>query len=208
MKFKTPEMRKKVSLFLFLSGALLAILPLSGNRSFSRKPDELLRQVTGPGLSFSVDEVARFIVSEDSSLRLIDLREPGEFMKANIPGSVNVPYREFIAGDPDIYLNDKKTRVILYGNDDYYSNFALVYTRGLGYNNTFAMDGGMNEWYRTITEARFTGSRISARENALFEVRARAARLFNEINALPDSLKAERIKSAGFSAKKLDGGCE
>jgi hypothetical protein len=70
------------------------------------------------------------------------------------------------------------------------------------------MDGGLVEWYRTVTGSRFTGTRISARENAIFEIRARATRMFNEINSLPDSLKAERLSSTRFSARKLDGGCE
>ena len=35
----------------------------------------------------------------------------------------------------------------------------------------------------------FTGERISARENALFETRTRARKMFTEINSLPDSLK-------------------
>jgi len=201
-------MRKKVSLFLFLCGLLLAILPLTGHRSFKIRPENLVKQVLDPEVAFSVDKVAKLIVDGDSTIRLIDLRPRNEFLKAGIPGSVNVPYEQFISEDPDIYLNDSKIKVILYGNDDFNSNYALVYCRGLGHDNAFVMDGGLNEWTRTIMESRFTGSRISARENALFEIRARASRIFNEINALPDSLRAVRLTASRFSARKLDGGCE
>jgi rhodanese-related sulfurtransferase len=202
------EMRQKISLFLLLAGLMLAILPLTGNRSFNVKPETLLRQVLDREVSFSVDQVAKMIIDQDSSVRLIDLRDNEQFMKASLPGAINVPYAKFINADPDIYLNNKKIITIFYAEDDYFSNFALVFSRGLGYKNTYVMDGGLVEWYRTVTGSRFTGTRISARENAIFEIRARATRMFNEINSLPDSLKAERLSSTRFSARKLDGGCE
>lgn len=202
------NIRNKVSLFLFLCGLLLAILPLTGHRSFNVKPEALVSKVLDPNLSLTVDEVARLIVNEDSTIRLLDLRNPGEFIKSSIPGAVNVPYSLFISSDPDIYLNDKDKKIILYSEDDYSSNLALVYSMGFGYNNAYVMAGGLNEWTKTILESKFTGTKISARENAIYEIRARASRIFNEINSLPDSLKAERLKASRFSAKKLDGGCE
>jgi hypothetical protein len=54
----------------------------------------------------------------------------------------------------------------------------------------------------------FSGDRISARENAIFEIRTKAKKLFAEINSLPDSLKLQFIESKKLEAKKLDGGCE
>jgi hypothetical protein len=54
----------------------------------------------------------------------------------------------------------------------------------------------------------FSGERISARENALFETRTRARKLFTEINSLPDSLKLKFIEAKHIAAKKLDGDCE
>ena len=54
----------------------------------------------------------------------------------------------------------------------------------------------------------FTGEKISARENALFETRTRAGKLFTEINRLPDSLKLKFIEAKHIAFKKLDGGCE
>ncbi len=73
---------------------------------------------------------------------------------------------------------------------------------------SFVMAGGLSEWINTIMETRFSGERISARENALFEIRSKAGKLFSELNTLPDSLKVKFMESKKFSAKKLDGGCE
>jgi rhodanese-related sulfurtransferase len=202
------EIRKKITLTLLLLGLILALLPLSANRSFIANPEKLLSDILNPDVSFTVDQVAKFIVNEDSTVRLIDLRPAEEFIKLNIPGSVNVPYHDFINSDPDIYLNNKNVSIIFYANCDFYSNYALVYARGLGYENSYVMKGGLSEWFKTVMESKFSGNRISARENALYETRSRAARLFTHINSLPDSLKAEFLASNKFSARKLDGGCE
>ncbi len=202
------ETRKKFSALLILLGILLALLPLSGNRSFNVKPGILLPQVLDEETSFTVDQVAEFIVREDSTIQLIDLRSTEESKKLTMPGAVNIPYPDFIKKDPEIFFSNKTIKNVFFSNDDIESSYALVFARGLGYRNTYTMEGGMTEWIRTVVEARFTGDRITARENALFEARRRAGDMFTELNSMPDSLKTRFLESKRFSAKKLDGGCE
>jgi rhodanese-related sulfurtransferase len=202
------NMREKFSVLLLVLGLILALLPLSGSRSFVVKPNQLLSEITGNDTYFTVDQVARFVVTEDSTVQLIDLRSPEEFKSFNIPGSVNVPYNEFLDKDPSTFLGSSNMKNIFYSNGDFDSNFAVVIAGGLGYENNYSMKGGLNEWFTTIMNSEFKGEKISARENALFETRTRAKRLFNEINSLPDSLKIKLLKSRHFDPKKLDGGCE
>jgi rhodanese-related sulfurtransferase len=202
------EMRKKITIILLLSGLILALLPLSANRSFMIKPEKLLSDVLNSEVALTVDQVAKLIVNEDSTIRLIDLRSPEEFTSLSIPGSVNVPYNDLISSDLYIFMNDRNIRNIFYSNTTFYSNYALVYARGLGYKNSFVMEGGLFEWFNTVMESKFTGERISARENALYETRTKAAQLFTQFNSMPDSLKAVFMAANKFSAKKLDGGCE
>lgn len=187
---------------------MLALLPLSGNRSFTIKPDKLLPEVLDKNAILTVDQVAGFIVGEDSTIQLIDLRPSDEFRKQSLPGAVNIPYNDFIKNDPDIYLSNKNVRNIFYSNSDIEPGYALVFARGLGYGNCYVMKGGVTEWIKTIIETKFTGERITARENALYEIRKRAGEMFTELNNLPDSLKIKFLESKKFSAKKLDGGCE
>ena len=66
----------------------------------------------------------------------------------------------------------------------------------------------MNEWFNTVINSHFSGERISVRENALFESRRIAGKMFNEFNSLPDSLKRIYYEARHVAAKKLDGGCE
>jgi len=202
------QTREKLSITLLILGLILALLPLRSTRSFSVSSDRLKAEVLDNKTYLTVDQVARLIVNEDPAIRLIDLRSPEEYMKFSIPGSVNVPWTELPGKDPSTYLGDGESRNIFYSNGDLNSNYAVVFTAGLGYGNCYAMKGGMNEWIKTVMNTRFSGETISARENALFEARTKAARLFTEMNSLPDSLKIKYLNSKKFDPKKLDGGCE
>jgi len=200
--------RQAISVILLLLGGLLSFMPLSGRYSLREKPERLLPEVLDETTGFTVDQVARFVTAQDSTVQLIDLRTPQEFRQFNIPGSVNLPYDEFLGKDLEPYFDQPHIRNILYSNGDMDANYALILARGLGYKNCFVMKGGLNAWYEVIMKTEFSGEKISARENALFETRMKARRLFTEVNSLPDSLKLQYIASKRFDPKKLDGGCE
>jgi rhodanese-related sulfurtransferase len=200
--------REKFTAGLLCLGLILALLPLSSNISFNAKPRKLLSEVLDNKTYFTVDQVAKFVISEDSSVQIIDLRSPEEFRYMNIPGSINIPYNEFLTSDPVSILNNTNLRYIFYSNGDFDSNYAIVFAKGMNQKNVYVMKGGLNEWYKTIINSSFTEERISARENALFETRTRARKMFTEINSLPDSLKIRFIDAKHMAAKKLDGGCE
>jgi rhodanese-related sulfurtransferase len=200
--------REKFSVGLVCLGLILALLPLSGSRSFIIKPQKLLSEVLDDNICLTVDQVARFVVSEDSSVQIIDLRTPEEFRIVNIPGSINIPYSKLLDNDPVTLLNNGKTRNIFYSNGDLESNYAIAIARGLNQKNTYVMKGGLNEWFSIVMNSKFTGEKISARENAVYETRSRAKKMFTEMNSMPDSLKLKFIMSKHLAAKKLDGGCE
>lgn len=201
-------MRQIFTASLLTMALMMALLPLTANRSFTVRPDNLLPMVLDEEVSLSADYVARLIVEEDTTFRLIDVRQPEDYREVSLPGAINVPYSDLIQKDPDIYLNNKDISIIFYSNDDLKSNLALVYARGLGYRNCFVLSGGMNGWFKTVVESRFSGERITARENSLYEIRTKAARLFIGLNNQPDSLRTRYLESGKFSKKKLDGGCE
>jgi 3-mercaptopyruvate sulfurtransferase SseA len=200
--------REKFSVGLLCLGLMLALLPLSSHRSFTVKPRKLLSEVLGDKTFYSVDQVAKFVVSEDSTVQIIDLRSPEEFRAFNIPGSINMPFSKLTDTDPGSFLSDGIIKNIFYSNDDFDSNYALVIAKGMNYKNVYVMKGGLNEWFNTVMNSSFSGERISARENALFETRTRARQMFTEINSLPDSLKLKFFENKHIAAKKLDGGCE
>lgn len=202
--------RVVISVLLISLGFILAFLPSPDKPSLIIKPEKVLKSALDAGTFFTPDQVAKFVVTEDSTVQVIDVRSASEFSKFSIPGSVSIPYEKII-GDPDTLrsiLNRGYAKNIFYSNGNIESCYAMVLAEGLGFENVFMMNEGLNGWFRDVMNSEFKGERISARENALFETRARAKRLFNDINSLPDSLKKAYMQSKQQEAKKLDGGCE
>ncbi len=197
-----------LSVILVLFGVALAFLPAAGKYAMHGSSQRLAGKIFDGNTGFTTDQVARFTALEDSTIRLIDLRPVAEFKKFNIPGAVNLPYDSMLIRDPEPYLNVPGRKIIFYSNGDLYSGYALMLAKGLGYENCFVMEGGLNAWFETVMNSRYTGERITARENALFESRRKARDLCNRVNSLPDSLKTAYIAAQKFDPKKLDGGCE
>jgi 3-mercaptopyruvate sulfurtransferase SseA len=202
------NIRIKISVLLVGLGILLAFMPNPSSKTFKLKPNELLTKSVSDEIYFSVDEVARFVNTEDSTVQLIDIRSAKEFRKCNIPGSVNIPFEDLLNPEWNGYFNQKEIRKIFYGNDDQLANVAWTIATGLGTENSFVMKGGLNEWFKTVMLTKFEGERITPRENALFENRYRARDIFTQINSLPDSLKTKFFDAKRLQQKKLDGGCE
>ncbi len=200
--------RIKISILLVGTGLILAFLPFNAARSFQLKPSELLEAAQNENQSFSVDEVARFANNEDTTVQLIDVRTNKEFMESTIPGSINIPFEDLLNPDWEGYLNQKEVRNIFYSNDNQLATLAWTVTTGLGYTNNYVMKGGLNEWYFTVMLSKFEGDKITPRENALFENRYKARRMFTEMNSLPDSLKRQYLEAKRLEESQLDGGCE
>lgn len=199
--------RIKITVLLVGLGILLAFMPNPSKKTFSLQPGELLAKSNSEENTFTVDEVARFVNNEDSTVQLIDLRSPEEFQKCNVPGAVNIPFEDLLNPNWSVYFNQGNVRPVFYGNGDQHANIAWTIATGLGCENCFVMKGGLNEWYKTVMLTNFEGERITPRENALFENRYKAREIFNQINSLPDSLKTKYFDSKRLQQKKLDGGC-
>jgi len=200
--------RIQITVLLAGMGILLAFMPNPATKSFKLKPNELLAKSASDEIYFSVDEVARFVNNEDSTIQLVDLRNTEEFKKCNIPGSVNIPFDDLLNPASSGYFSQKNIRTVFYGNSDQNANVAWTIATGLGYPNCYVMKGGLNEWYKTVMLTRFEGEKITPRENALFENRYKARDIFTQINSLPDSLKTKYFDAKRLQQSKLDGGCE
>ena len=196
-----------ISILLIGLGLITAFVPFRHNKKNQLKPSALLEKSMDEQYLISMDKVARFVLDEDSTVLIIDLRSPQEFRDFNIPGSINIPYKDLLSKDYEGYLDQRKLKNIFYSNGDILSAQAWTLCTRMGYQNNFIMEGGLNEWYKTIMNTSFSGDRISARENALFETRFKARKIFTEMNSLPDSLKLRFFESKRKNEKKLDGGC-
>jgi len=202
------NVRIKITVLLVGLAILLAFMPNPSSKTFKLKPDELLSKSASDEIYFTVDEVARFVNTEDSTVQLIDVRSANEFEKCNIPGSVNIPFDDLLNPFWSGYFSQKNIRTVFYGNSDQLANATWTIATGIGSENCYVLKGGLNEWFKTVMLTRFEGERITPRENALFENRYKARDIFTQINSLPDSLKTRFFDAKRLQQKKLDGGCE
>ncbi len=199
--------RIKISLVLLSLGLIAFLLPEKNNLSLQLTPEEYLKYFSEEQLSFTPDEVAYFVVSQDSSVQLIDLRDREKFMENSLPGAVNIPIQELELRENYKYLKQKNHKMILYAEDDLKPTVAQSLLVMAGLRNIYVMEGGLNEWYEKVMQSEFTGQTISPQENRLFEIRYKARRFFNDINSLPDSLKIQYLQNKKAKERQLVGGC-
>ena len=202
------DARIKYSVLLVGVGIILAFLPFNASKSFQLKADELLSKSVSEDMYYSVDQVARFVNNEDSTVQIIDIRSAEQFKECNIPGSVNIPLSDLLNPLWEQTLNRKEIKNIFYGNGDQTANYAWTIATGIGFPNNYVMKGGLNEWFNTVMLSQYSGEKITPAENARFENRLNARKTFTQINSLPDSLKTRFFNAKRLTQSKLDGGCE
>ncbi len=202
------SIRFQVSAILVVLAGLIILLPAGRQSSGELNVHGMLEAMNEPGQFLSVDQVARMVVYEDTSILLVDVRDPDAFRAVHIPGAINIPVSDILNPDWSGYLNDTVVKPVYYSNGNTRASEAWMLCTQKGYTGSMIMMGGMNEWYRDVMESTFRGERISAAENATFEVRYRARDFFNRMNSMPDSLKTAFLEVKRKKEEELVGGCE
>jgi len=195
-------------MLLIVFAAIAWIIPDRHRTRSELSPTQMIEMLKSGDQFLSCDQVARYLVNENPGIQLVDVRPSAEFLSSHIPGSINIPFEEILNPDWSGYLDDPSITSILYSNGNTHSSEAWVLCTQIGYRNVKVMQGGMNEWYKVVMESEFSGGRISAAENALFEVRYRARDYFTTMNSLPDSLKTVFLEVKKKKEAELVGGCE
>lgn len=202
------SLRSQVSILLIVFALLAWIIPDRTRSAAELSPANMVEFLQSEEYMISADQVARILSIGDEAYRFIDLRSPDEYMICNIPGAINIPAADILNPDWSGYLEEPGSTTVLYSNGSTLASEVLYICIQSGYSGIKAMHGGMNAWFQTVMEAEFSGDRISAAENALFESRYRARDYFIKMNSLPDSLKTVFLTVKRKQEEELTGGCE
>lgn len=200
--------RYKFSIVLILLGLISAIMSFGGKNSSSIPAEEILTILLKGDYAISPDELAGMVVEQDSGVRLVDVRNPDQYKNLSIPGAVNIPLSSLLIPENEKLISISDMKIIFYSDDELLSTQAWMLAMQKGYSNIFLLRGGLNEWDHIIMNSQFEGEKISAQQNALFEKRFKARRMFTNWNAMPDSLKAGFYEAKQKKDKELVGGCE
>jgi rhodanese-related sulfurtransferase len=202
------SLRTQISVVLICFAIIAWVLPERHRSANELKPSEMIPYLNETEGFLTCDQVARIVVEEDPSVQLLDIREPDDYLKASIPGAINIPFSDILNPDWSGYLDDEEKEVILYSDGDILASQARLLCIQSGYDEIYFMKGGLDQWEEIIMGSEFTGERISAAENALFETRYRARDYFTTMNSLPDSLKTIYLSVKRKNEAELVGGCE
>ncbi|BCS87373.1 MBL fold metallo-hydrolase [Pseudodesulfovibrio sediminis] len=95
----------------------------------------------------SIDSAQDLQTCQDQSkpISLIDVRTPNEVAQSRIPGSVNIPLADILAGKFDLPEDEHH---LLYCAGGYRSNIAASYLQKHGYWNVRGLAGGFLAWNR------------------------------------------------------------
>jgi rhodanese-related sulfurtransferase len=118
---------------------LLAVcLTATGCQDQIKTSDEDLKQLT---YAQAVD----LLQNTKKAAVLLDPRPPAKFEKAHLPGAINIPMPDLIAGHPDLA---RAKSIIVYGAgwSDYLSSAAAKKMIALGYKNIYDFRGGIEQW--------------------------------------------------------------
>lgn len=80
--------------------------------------------------------------------QIVDLRDPSEFKKECIARSVNIPADRI---HQELEKIDKAKPVLLVDNDGRRARMASTLLRGMGYQQVYVLQGGLNAWRRSGT---------------------------------------------------------
>jgi rhodanese-related sulfurtransferase len=110
----------------------------------------LLAKIADQNRFISADDLAKRIINDDPSIRLIDLRSAYEFEQYSLPDAVNIPMDALLKEENLKNFQEEGRSLILFSNSAILSDQAWVLLDQKGYSNSLVLKGGLNEWFSTI----------------------------------------------------------
>jgi rhodanese-related sulfurtransferase len=102
------------------------------------------------------------LMDDAESYALLDIREPGEYDSAHIPGATSLPRRDIEFRIAQL-VPVRSTGIVLVGDFDERAGFAGRTLRLLGYENVLELDGGLTSWLES-GQPKATGINVPSKE--------------------------------------------
>jgi rhodanese-related sulfurtransferase len=185
-----------------------AIMSFGVKKSTSLPPEEILAILLKGDFLIDADQLAQMLTDQDSGIQIADVRNPDKYKSQSIPGALNIPIANLLEPGNSSIIGSENLKTIFYSDDEMLSTQAWMLSMQKGYTSVYILRGGLAEWDSIVMISAFSGEKITAQENALFEKRYKARRLFTRWNAMPDSLKAGFFVTKKKKDRELVGGCE
>jgi rhodanese-related sulfurtransferase len=171
----------------------------------------MLNEVKYRSEMVSSDELADWMVNQDPSIQLIDIRTPKEFDQFHLENALNIPLSQILDEEWIDFLDQGIKMNILYSNGTTLAHEAWMISRQLGYENNYVLQGGLNYWTETILNPSAPSPYSADDEIAKYEFRKGASQYFGgEMKSTNESKKTKTDKPIIKRRKKKkapQGGC-
>ncbi len=197
---------------MFLLGMVIAMVPENTTKPYKLTAEDMLVEVQGAAEMVSADDVAHWIISQDPSLQLIDVRSPDEFQTYHLANAINIPLSVILKDEYQDLLDQGVKMNVLYSNGTLNSHQAWMILRQLGFENNYVMQGGLNYWFDTIMNPQAPSVYSPDEEFAKYDFRKAASGALGGGGAValtaPAKTKSDKPKVIRKKKKKAPaGGC-
>jgi len=193
-----------------LAGGLL-LLP-KYHKSEGISPELFVKNALSTERYINTDMLADRLINQDPTILLIDTRPEAEYNEFALPNAINIPLKDFFDEELNGYINQDIYDVILYSNDNFYSNEAWMIGNRLGYKNLYVLQGGLNEWFKTIIDPKYPDETMPQEAFELYSFRKAAGMYFGVGVAKTETLDKPKPKKKVITTPKKkkrvpEGGC-
>ena len=204
--------RIKLTTVLLGFGLIIAFVPENTTKPFRLTASEMLNEVQYGTELIHPDELADWLINNDPSIQLIDIRSADEFDNFHLDGAINIPLNQILDDEWVDFLDQDIKMNILYSNGTTRAHEAWMISRQLGYENNTVLMGGLNYWTETILNPNKPKSTSPDDEIAKYEFRKGASQYYG---GAPDKSspntenksKKPTIKRRKKKKKVPDGSC-
>lgn len=183
----------------------------------SNLPDinEVALEVGNSGRYLSPEEVSDYIINEDPSIILVDVRSEEAFGHFSLPGAKNISWDQVLNDVAMEVLDCKRYNIILYSNDNLLAEKAWLLKRQSGCQTAYIMQGGLNAWANNILMPTPPNEMAPSEVNDLYQYRIAARNYFVGLSKAMDVVSyKEPVKEskkvtapAKKKAEEKDDGC-
>ncbi|MFW8600474.1 rhodanese-like domain-containing protein [Desulfobacterota bacterium M19] len=88
---------------------------------------------------------------------LLDVRQPEEFIKSHIAGSLNIPFRQVLRHLNWLPKPGRDKVLLIICRSQHRANYVLVVLRELGYSNAYTLQGGYRAYQKWLEKGEHAG---------------------------------------------------
>jgi len=210
---KEQDKTKSLSVAALIFVAIIVVgLLTTGKPDIAYKitPQQSIEALGKPGNEISPLEVAKTVKANDNKFIIIDLRSPYEFVKGNIPGSINIPANRILEKESLDFFEKNATSnstLVLYDATQSLATGPWLVLKQLGYDNIKMMQGGW-KIYSGIDSQDPSQNPAWLVEIPKYDFAALSAS--KETNANKGNQAGQKeiiVPQRKVKAKKVEGGC-